>query len=148
MRLHFFNSEVIAYSKMGYYSRSAFAFYHLISNSSSGIIVLLRTPTKYREFSPTLFVNTNDFQLVFNFEQTRTVTIIIWWAWYNGSYTMMANPIRALELHYPMIKVWIISNKKAIASANSPTVQLETLPTQPYANKLASSTTLLEIKGQ
>ena len=29
--------------------------------------------TKYREFFPTLFVKTTDFQLVFNFEQTRTV---------------------------------------------------------------------------
>ena len=35
--------------------------------SASGIIVLLKTPTKYREFE--------DFQLVFNFEQIRTVTI-------------------------------------------------------------------------
>ena len=29
-------------------------------------------------------------------------------AWYNGSYTMMAEPIRALELHYPMIQFLII----------------------------------------
>ena len=48
----------------------------LYPTSASGIIVLLKTPTKYREFFPTLFVNkTTDFQLVFNFEQTRTVTI-------------------------------------------------------------------------
>ena len=43
--------------------------------SASGIIVLLKTPTKYREFFPTLFVKTADFQLVFNFVQTCTVTI-------------------------------------------------------------------------
>ena len=43
--------------------------------SASRIIVLLKTPTKYQEFFPTLFVKTTDFQLVFNFEQTRTVTI-------------------------------------------------------------------------
>ena len=44
--------------------------------SGSGIIVLLKTPTKYREFSPTLFLETIDFQLVINFdEQTRAVTI-------------------------------------------------------------------------
>ena len=43
--------------------------------SASGIIVLLKTPTKYREFFPTLFVKATDFQLVFNFEQTLTVTI-------------------------------------------------------------------------
>ena len=42
--------------------------------SASGIIVLLNTPTKYREFFPTLFVKTTDSQLVFNFEETRTVT--------------------------------------------------------------------------
>ena len=48
----------------------------LISNATtaSGIIVLLKNPTKYREFFPTLFVKTTDFQLVFNFEQTCTVT--------------------------------------------------------------------------
>ena len=39
---------------------------------ASGIIVLLKTPTKYREFFPALFVKTAEFQLVFNFEQTRT----------------------------------------------------------------------------
>ena len=33
--------------------------------SASGIIVLLKTPTKYREFFPTLLVKTTDFQLVF-----------------------------------------------------------------------------------
>ena len=42
--------------------------------SASGIIVLLKTPTKYREILPTLFVKTTDFQLVFNFELTPTVT--------------------------------------------------------------------------
>ena len=70
--------------------------------STSGITVLLKTPRKLRELLPTLFVKTNDFQLVFNFEQTRTV--LVWRAWYNGSYTMMAKPITTLELHYPMIK--------------------------------------------
>ena len=43
--------------------------------STSEIIVLLKTPTKYRKFFPTLFVKTTDFQLVFKFEQTRTNTI-------------------------------------------------------------------------
>ena len=38
-------------------------------------IVLLKTPTKYLEFFQTLFVKTTDFQLVFNFQQTHTVTI-------------------------------------------------------------------------
>ena len=45
------------------------------SISVSGMIVLLKTTTKYREFFLTLFVKTTDFQLVFNFKQRRTVTI-------------------------------------------------------------------------
>ena len=78
--------------------------------SASGIIVLLKMPTKYREFFPTLFVKTTDFQLVFNLEQTHVCSYqgehgII------GSHTMMAKPIRALELHYPMIQFLIISNR-------------------------------------
>ena len=32
-------------------------------------------PTKYQEFLLTLFIKTTDFQLVFNFEHTPTVTI-------------------------------------------------------------------------
>ena len=43
--------------------------------TETGIIVFLKTPTKYREFFLTLFVKTTNFQLVFNFEQTRTVAI-------------------------------------------------------------------------
>ena len=72
---------------------------------ASGITVLLKTPTKFRELFPTLFAITNDFQLVFKFEQTRTA--IVWRAWYNGSYTMMAKPITTLELHYPMIQLFM-----------------------------------------
>ena len=47
------------------------------------IIVLLKTPTKYREFLPTLLVKTTDFQLVFNIKQMRTVTIF-------GEHSIMA----------------------------------------------------------
>ena len=36
----------------------------------------------------------------------RTVTIF---GEHNGSYAMMAKPIRALELHYPMIPFLIIT---------------------------------------
>ena len=42
--------------------------------SASGKIVLLKTPTKYREFSPTLFVKTTDFQL-FLILSGRVITI-------------------------------------------------------------------------
>ena len=43
--------------------------------SASGIIVSLKTPTKYPEFFPTSFVKKTDFQLVFNFEHMHTFTI-------------------------------------------------------------------------
>ena len=43
--------------------------------SASGIIVLLITPTKYREFFPVLFVKTTDLKLIFDLEQVHTVTI-------------------------------------------------------------------------
>ena len=74
--------------------------------SASGIIVLLKTPTKCREFFPISLAKTSDFQLVFNFEQTRTVTIIFR---ENGTMPpmLMAKPIRALELNYPMIQFLI-----------------------------------------
>ena len=70
--------------------------------------------TKCQEFFPILFVETTNFQLVFNFEQTCTVTILIWRAWYNDSYTMIAKPIRALELHHPMIQFLITGNVSRI----------------------------------
>ena len=31
-----------------------------------------------------------------------------WRAWYNGSYTIMAKPIKTLELHYQMIQFLIL----------------------------------------
>ena len=42
-------------------------------------------------------VKTTDFQLVLDFEKTHTVTIFGGHGIYNGSYTMMAKAIRALE---------------------------------------------------
>ena len=44
------------------------------STSASGVIFSFKTPTKCREFFPTLFVKTTFLKLVFNFEQTHTVT--------------------------------------------------------------------------
>ena len=76
--------------------------------SASGIIVLLKTPTKNREFFPSFFVKTIVFQFVFNFEQARTVILFGEHGIMHGSYTMMAKPIRALGLHYPMIQFLII----------------------------------------
>ena len=42
---------------------------------SGKTVFILKTPTKYREFFQALFEKTTNFQLVFNFEQTHTVTI-------------------------------------------------------------------------
>ena len=47
----------------------------LYQPSESGIIVLLKTSAKYREFLPTLVVKTTNSAFFLNFEQTRTVTI-------------------------------------------------------------------------
>ena len=52
-------------------------------------------------------VKPTDFKLLFNFEQ---MSYHIWRTWYNGSYTMMAKPIRALEFHYPTIQFLIVAN--------------------------------------
>ena len=71
--------------------------------NASGIIVLLKTPTKPRRFLSTLFVKTNDFQLLFNFEQTRTITIF-------GEHGIMALVI-FLDFHstkqeLPLVDSW------------------------------------------
>ena len=65
--------------------------------SVSGIIVLLKMPTKYQEIFPTLFIISTDFQLFFNFEQTRTVTIFEDRG-IKAHIPRMAKPIRALKL--------------------------------------------------
>ena len=77
----------------------------------SGITVSLKTPSKYPEFFlPSLMLKKkNNFQLVFHFKQTCTVTIL-----HFGEHgimahiTMMAKPFRSLQLHYPMIQFLII----------------------------------------
>ena len=46
-----------------------------------------------------------DFALQEQAEDTLMVTFS--WAWYNGSYTMAAKPIKSLELHYTMIQFLI-----------------------------------------
>ena len=99
--------------RVGYERSVELAIIISYSTRASGKIVLLnahKNPKKYREFFPTLSVKTTDFQLVFNFEQTRRHSYRIWSAWYNGSHTMTAKPIRALELHYPMIQFLITPN--------------------------------------
>ena len=45
------------------------------STSASGIIVFIKNDLKISRILPNFIVRTTDFQLVFNFEQMRTVTI-------------------------------------------------------------------------
>ena len=71
--------------------------------SAGGIIVLLKTPTKYRKFFPTLFLKTTDFQLVFNFERTRTVTIF-------GKYGILA----LIQWSLPIIMVFLLTQDDPI----------------------------------
>ena len=70
----------------------------IISYPTSGIIVLLKTPPKNKE----LDYNEN------KMTQKITHTHAICRSWYNGSYAMMAKPMKSLELHYPMIHFLII----------------------------------------
>ena len=71
----------------------------LYPTSVSGIIVLLKTIKKIiQDFA--------DFALQEQLENNVMVSISR--AWFNGSYTMAAKPIKSLELHYTMIKFLII----------------------------------------
>ena len=58
---------------------------------------------------PDFICKPTDFHLVFNFEQTRTVTMFEEHG-INGPYTVMDKPIRALELHSLIIQFLIISD--------------------------------------
>ena len=40
----------------------------------------------------------------------ENLIIVFTLAWYNGSYTMAAEPIKSLELHYTMIQFLIMVN--------------------------------------
>ena len=72
--------------------------------SASGIIVLLKTPPKYRKL---------DYNKNKNGPKTHAYARHFCRSWYNGSYTMVAKPMKTLELHYPMIQFLIISNYPA-----------------------------------
>ena len=68
------------------------------ATSASKIIVLLKMPTKYQEFFLTLLVKTTDFQLVLILSRRIQLPFLE-----SIVHTMMAKPVRDLELHYPMI---------------------------------------------
>ena len=71
----FGNTYLAAFAARQIFSHYSPRFQRIIvkyPTSTRGIIVLLKMPTKYREFFPILFVKTTDFQLVFNFDQMCT----------------------------------------------------------------------------
>ena len=68
--------------------------------NASGIIVLLKNNQE-------ILLDLADFALQEQPENNLMVAISR--AWYNGSYTMAAKPIKSLELHYTMIQCLIIS---------------------------------------
>ena len=45
-------------------------------------------------------------------------------AWYNGSYTMAAKPIKSLEMHYTMIQFLIIGNIKTTVQNRSTHIKM------------------------
>ena len=65
---------------------------------------ILRNELKHFASSAILSFAEKKSQLASNFKLTGTPTILIYRAWYNGSYTIMAKPIKMLELHYQMIQ--------------------------------------------
>ena len=74
------------------------SYNHLISNKREWNNCFIKNVHKISRILHDCICKNNRFSAFFNFEQTRTVTIYI------GSYTLMAKPIRVLELHYPIIQ--------------------------------------------
>ena len=64
-------------------------------------------PTKILRILPDFICKNNRFSACFWF-WADAYSCHIWRARCNGSYTMMAKPIRALELHYPMTQFLIM----------------------------------------
>ena len=74
------------------------AIANLISNKK-------KKPPKYRKLDETKNKNVTPQKI------TRLLTIFAEHGRYNGSYTMMAKPMKILELHYPMIQFLIMNNR-------------------------------------
>ena len=85
--------------------------------SASGIIILFKMLTKYWEFFPTWIVKKPIFSLFFNLSR-RIQLPYLESIRFNGSYTMMARPIRALELHYPGIIQWFRFQKNSLVTSH------------------------------
>ena len=77
-------------------ARSADGYNHLISNKGERNNCFIKNNQE-------LLLDFVDFVLKERPEDNLMVAIP--WAWYNGSYTMAAKPIKSLELHYTMIQL-------------------------------------------
>ena len=80
---------------------------HLMSNKREWNNCFITNAHKISRILLALICKNNRFSACFSF-WADAYSCHIWRAWYNGSYTKMAKPIRALEFHYPMIQVLII----------------------------------------
>ena len=77
-------------------ARSADGYNHLISNKGERNNCFIKNNQE-------LLLDFVDFVLKERPEDN--IMVAIPWAWYNGSYTMAAKPIKSLELHYTMIQL-------------------------------------------
>ena len=77
---------------------------HLISNK-------LKWNNCFIKNNQDVLLDLTDFALQEQTEDNLMVTIS--WAWFNGSYTVVAKPVKYLKLHYTNLKYFI--QKKALA---------------------------------
>ena len=91
------------------YSTSArliwLGYNHHISNKHEWNNCFIKNAHKISRNLPDLICKNIRFSACFQF-WVEAYSYHIWRAWYDGSYTMMYWPIRALVLHYPMIQCW------------------------------------------
>ena len=73
--------------------------YDSYPTSANGIIVLLKTPQNIEKSTKLRKERESAKNHAFAYHTCR--------GWYNGSYTMMAKPMKTLQLHYPMIQFLI-----------------------------------------
>ena len=92
--------------------------------STSGIIVLLKTIKKCRKM---WLVSLS----------TNNQKIAISRAWYNGSYTMAAKPIKSLDLHYTMIQFLIIRciDRSEVHKGTGPSLPIVRTPSPERSHK-------------
>ena len=98
------------------YSKSArwiwVGYNHLISNKREWNNCFIKNAHKLSRILPDVICKNNRFSASFKF-WADSDSYHIWRAWYSGSYTIMAKPIRALELPYPMIHFLTIRDNTA-----------------------------------